>query len=81
MWILKCKINKSYSGRYVDDELEYLKILQFNFFEDSGFSEVPLNDAMSKPEKTKFEQVQTKFGQILNNFLLDDKVENKANKN
>ena len=27
MWVLKCKINKSYSGRYVDDELEYLKIL------------------------------------------------------
>ena len=24
MWILKHKINKSYSGRYVDDELEYL---------------------------------------------------------
>ena len=24
MWILKYKINKSYSGRYVEDELEYL---------------------------------------------------------
>ena len=59
MWVYKYKINKSYSGRYVEDELEYLQMVQFNFFDDSGVSEVPLNEAMSKPEKNKFEQVQT----------------------
>ena len=37
---------KTHSGRYVEDELEYLKIEYFNFLGFNGCKGVPLKEAM-----------------------------------